>query len=136
MDRSINNTLIEFVLRIDNTFSMGKKDTIKYKTYMADAYYDIGDELKAVDTINRLIDKYPNYDEPYQVMINWFLFKKKDIAKLEGIVIKARNNKHQLISGSFIYEKLIDHYENKDTRKHARYKKQYEQWLDFYNKRH
>ena len=126
-DNSINYSLIKYAEKMLNFFEMGNKDIIKYSTYLADAYFDVGEERKANDIITDLINKHPNYDEPYQVMINWYMYKKEDIKKLENIVRKAKSNKHWLVSGSFVYEKILQHYKGNEE-KYSKYEKLYKEW--------
>ena len=129
IDSTVNHLLINYAEKISSRFRMGKKDTIKYKTSIADAYFDIGEEEKAVDIINKLIDKFPTYDEPYQVMLNWYMYKTASIKKVEKVVRKANSNNHRLISGDFAYIKLIEYYEAKDDKKCARYRSLHKKFL-------
>lgn len=121
IDNSINHSLIKYAEKISKRFRMGKKDTIKYKTYIADAYYEIGEEEIAVGIINSLIDSFPTYDEPYQVLLNWCMYKDINIKNIENVVRKANMNKHRLVSGDFAYNKLIEYYKNKDDKKYMYY---------------
>ena len=84
-------------------------------------YFDIGEEEKAVDIIRKLIEQFPAYDEPYQVMLNWYMYKAESIKKIEEVVKKANSNNHRLVSGDFAYIKLIEYYKGKDDKKYARY---------------
>ena len=129
IDSTVNHLLINYAEKISTRFRMGKKDTIKYKTSIADAYFDIGEEEKAVNIIKKLIGKFPAYDEPYQVMFNWYMYKAESITKIEEVVKKANSNNHRLVSGDFAYIKLIEYYEGKDDKKYARYRKLHENIL-------
>jgi len=129
IDSTVNHLLINFAEKISARFRMGKKDTIKYKTCIADAYFDIGEEEKAVDIIKKLIDQFPTYDEPYQVMLNWYMYKAESIKKIEEVVRKANSNNHRLISGDFAYIKLIEYYEDKDEKKYVRYRNLHKKFL-------
>jgi hypothetical protein len=128
IDSSVSNTLIEFAEKILSVFKMGKKDTVKYTTYLADAYFDVGEDARAIEIIFLLIDMHPNYDEPYQTMINWYLYKKESIDNLEKIVRKAGEKRHRLVGGSFVFERLMERYNNKDEAKYNRYRKLYDEW--------
>jgi len=129
IDNSVNHLLIEYAGKISIRFRMGKKDTIKYKTCIADAYFDIGEEKKAVDIVNKLIDQFPTYDEPYQVMLNWYMYKAENIKNVEKVVRKANSNNHRLFSGDFAYTKLIEYYEGKDDKKYAHYSNLHKKFL-------
>jgi len=129
IDSTVNDLLIDYAEKIFKRFRMGKKDTIKYITYTADAYFDIGEEKKAVDIMNKLIDQFPTYDEPYQVMLNWYMYKAKNISKIEKVVKKANSKNHRLVSGDFAYTKLVEYYEDKDDEKYAYYRKLHKKFL-------
>jgi len=122
IDNSVNHLLISYAEKISTRFRLGKKDTIKYSSYIADAYFDIGEEKKATDIVYMLIDKFPSYDEPYQVLLNWYMYKAVNISNLEKAVRSAHNNKHRLVGGDFAYVKLLDYYRGKDDKKYAYYR--------------
>jgi len=129
IDSSVNHLLIDYAEKISTRFRMGKKDIIKYKTCIADAYFDTGEEKKAVDIINKLIAQLPTYDESYQVMLNWYMYKTENINKIEEVIKKANSNSHRLVSGDFAYTKLVEYYEGKDDKKYAYYRKLHKKFL-------
>lgn len=128
IDKNINKIVIEVINKIENDLKLDKYFEIKNRIELADCYFQIGNEEKAIELILDFIQNNPDEDEAYQVMQNWYMYDKPDINKLAKVIDLAEENKHILIT-DFGYDKLVNFYKSigNDNNK-QKYEELYNKW--------
>lgn len=121
--------MIKFIENLLAKIDMEKEEILIYTSEIGNAYFNLGQEEKARKIEFDLIDKFPDLDDPYQIMCNWYMYYVKNIEKLEEVVLLAAKNKHILFT-DFAMHKLLEYYKTINNKEKQEY---YTKLINEYN---